>query len=156
MRRRLACGLWLAWALGVGGAAALAVQGAGSAWRGGLLVLALAVSAWGVRACLRSVPAGVLRWTGLHWHWDGAGRGGPAASSPPIAQGPIQVEVAWDLQQAILLRGRVGRASWTSPAAWIWVERPGGMSRAAWLAFRRAVYCPARPEAPVSDEPKFS
>lgn len=150
--RWLRCGLWSAW--GVGLLAAL-YSGWAAHWpaRSILIFLVLPLSAWGIGSYLRSIPRGILSWTGVQWHWrmQALDTGGIPAVRVTQEGWPVVLEPVWDVQDAVLLRWR--RES-SSPlpgkaAGWLWAERPAGMASSAWLAFRRAVYSPARHQEPV-------
>jgi hypothetical protein len=132
----LAAALYLAaWLLGVLVLVAWSMQVA-AGWRQGLAaLLLLALAGAALRAWTRS-PRGLLAWDGQDWRWaDGAG------------DSPGQVAVALDLQRWLLVRWRADGAR----AAWLWLERAREPN--AWNALRRAVYSPARTDAPPGATP---
>jgi len=102
-------------------------QVAPAAWWG-LLALALALLLHASWRWWKS-PVGVLRWTGLEWHWLQA----PA----------VQVCVLrWvlDLQTVALVHS--GAAAGSGTSRWLWLER-GAQNPLAWMALRRALLASA-------------
>ena len=129
---RLLLALW-----GGGAAACLAwwLQAGPDPVRPALGTLAwLAAGAWAAHWWWRTPQSG-LAWDGTAWFLaDGAeARAGT-------------VEVALDLQSALLLR-------WRGPDAqrWLWLDRHGLSAR--WADLRRAVYSRATPDAPPGPVP---
>jgi hypothetical protein len=128
-RSRLAAALLLGlWLLGCA-AAALWQFHKPEPWRLATMLAALfavgAVAAWH----WWYTPSGALAWNGEDWTWSVH----PKAAS-------ASVEVAVDLQRALLLRWKCGDAS-----LWIWLDRETRAER--WDDLRRAVYSRARPKA---------
>jgi toxin CptA len=116
--------------------AAWVVQAPGWSWRqalGATLLLACAAAAW---RGWRLGAIGSLSWDGEAWTWRGAD--GEQAG---------RLEKVLDLQERMLVRWHLE----TGRAEWFWVERDG--APAHWEALRRAVYSPARTEAPQKAEP---
>lgn len=101
-------------------------------WRQALGAAAVAVvGAWAAFSWWR-LPAGELAWDGRAWTWSGAAVEG-------------RVELALDLQAALLLRWQGGGG------AWLWLERR--TSPARWGDVRRAVYSRANPDALQRTQP---
>jgi hypothetical protein len=157
--RYLRRALWLAWGLGLLAALGwlLPADGARAAgWRCALLLLTLLCSALWLKRCVRGLPAGVLHWNGRIWHWQPRADSAMALQSGGAAGVQLRLEPVWDLQQALLLRVQRVTVLRSAPQHWLWLERPRDMELAAWLAFRRAVYCRARDEPLAPDEAKPS
>ncbi|KAF1019503.1 MAG: hypothetical protein GAK30_03089 [Paracidovorax wautersii] len=151
-RRWLRRGLWLAWALGL---MAALFFGWASSWtaRSALIFAVLPLSAWGVCSYLRSLPHEVLFWTGEQWRWHAQAVGDDLTPGTPAGRDDwsVALEPVWDVQDAVLLRWQREPSSSLGKAegGWFWGERPADMPMATWLAFRRAVYSPARHQEPV-------
>ncbi len=93
-----------------------------------MLATLAAAGAWAAWSWWRT-PSGTLTWDGQNWTWSARSEGDAAS-----------VEVALDLQRALLLRWNAGDAS-----QWIWLHRNTLAER--WDDLRRAVYSRARPKA---------
>lgn len=105
-------------------------------WRQGLAFVAVAAGGGlAGRGWLRAAR-GLLRWDGLAWAWEEAGR---SASGVP--------EVALDFQSRLLVRWRAQAGA----TRWLWLERASDPSR--WAALRRAVYSRASAQGPVDGQP---
>ncbi|MFT4191388.1 MAG: hypothetical protein QM617_07705 [Comamonas sp.] len=147
-----------AWLLGaVAGAVFLALTPITheSAWRWACILLSMPLSAGWVWCCLKRVPAGFLSWSAArHWRWRAGDSRVPGAPDETDTFGlPCEPRVTMDLQGAILLEMKPGVVPGQPAVRWLWVERPVAMPRAEWLAFRRAVYSPARSEAAMDPLP---
>ena len=77
---------------------------------------ALALRGW------RRAAVGLLRWDGMHWHWDGFGD-----------EFPCTLALRLDLQHLLL----VTVASRAGQQVWLWLERRPADS--LWRALRRAI-----------------
>jgi toxin CptA len=112
-------------------------QSASAGWRHWLAFAV--VTAGGVLAARawRRSATGFLRWDGEAWSWQ-PGDADAGAGRP---------EVALDLQSRLLLRWHAAAGA----DAWLWLERD--RAAGAWEALRRAVYSPARNEAPHGAQP---
>lgn len=124
----------LAWLLGLATLALWLLHGPAPGWRhalaGGALLACAAVAWWSWR---RQPQAGELAWDGAAWTW-----------SAGAAAGPVHLEVACDLQSAMLVHLRsVGGG--LVPHSWLWLEPQTDTE--AWQAVRRAVYFRAGPQA---------
>jgi hypothetical protein len=78
----------------------------------------------------RRPPAGVLRWDGLHWHWEAGGNSRP---------GRVRAQLDW--QRALLLEFHAEDGQ----RRWLWPVQ--ATAPAHWLALRRALFAPAPAEA---------
>jgi hypothetical protein len=108
--------VWLAWTLSQ---SALEAQVA-------LAVCMLGLMVWAVQD-VQVVPAWLV-WDGESWHWE----------TPQGQACEGQVKVAWDAQQALLLRFDTPSAGAVSAPRWIWVDC--GSDAALWDDLRRAVH----------------
>jgi toxin CptA len=122
---RLLLGTWL---LGCA-VAMLWYRESTQALRPGLMVAVLCATGLFAAWQWWRTPEGTLAWDGTGWNW----------SAHPADAG-AGVDVALDLQQALLLRWTGGGA-----ARWIWLERAALPER--WDDIRRAVYSRARRNA---------
>ncbi|HQQ71475.1 MAG TPA: hypothetical protein PLL92_14350 [Alicycliphilus sp.] len=127
-----ACGLagllaWLAQGTAPASLPIKAVTGLGL-W---LMAAALAWRWW------RHMPVGQLSWDGGQWLIEC-----PVGAQGRTAQGSPRVHL--DLQSGMLLFA----PRLQGPGLWLWLERRS--DPAQWLALRRAVYSPARSQAPDS------
>lgn len=112
----LATVVWWAWALGQSAQAA----------QGVLAVFLLGLMVWAVKD-VQVVPAWLV-WDGECWRWE--------TPQGQVCEG--QVRVAWDAQQALLLRFDTPSAGAVSAPRWIWVSC--GPDAALWDDLRRAVH----------------
>jgi hypothetical protein len=88
----------------------------------------------------RSMPVGHLAWDGSQWLLER-----PVPGHDQTVQGRPQVHL--DLQAGMLLSMQPVQGR----TAWLWLERQ--IDPLQWLALRRAVYSPARVQAPDSQAP---
>jgi toxin CptA len=111
-------------------------QAPGWGWRQALGWVLLLACAGAALQAWRVAPTGWLAWDGERWSWHGDDGGGSG-----------RLEKVLDVQARMLLRWHPEGG----PSAWLWVERMA--APADWNALRRAVYSPARTEAPQGMEP---
>jgi toxin CptA len=137
-RSRFAAGFAvLLWGVGLLAVLVWTWQAQAPGWRQALALAAVGVfglsAAW---AWSRSAK-GFLRWDGGAWSWQ-------HDACDAVAGQP---EVALDLQSRLLLRWHPAAGA----DSWLWLERH--RAAGAWDALRRAVYSPARNEAPHGAQP---
>lgn len=138
-RSRFAAALSLVlWGAGLLAVAWWTWQAQAAGWRHALAFAAVAACGLAATWAWRRSPVGYLRWDGGAWSWQDD-------TSDAEAGHP---EVALDLQSRLLLRWHAA----TGGGCWLWLERSGAAA-AAWEALRRAVYSPARNEAPHGAQP---
>jgi len=126
-----------AWCGGLLAATAWTWQSQAAGWRHALAFAAVAAGGLIATWAWRRSAQGFLRWDGAAWSWQ-------PGDADAVAGHP---EVALDLQSRLLLRWRAAGGS----DCWLWLERR--RAAGAWVALRRAVYSPARNEAPHGAEP---
>jgi toxin CptA len=128
-RSRFAASLLLGlWLLGCAAALLWHSQSPDSRRLGAMLLVLAAAGLFAASHWWRT-PDGTLTWDGERWSW----------SVQPEAAA-VEVEVALDLQRALLLHWKASGAP-----RWIWLERASRTER--WDDLRRAVYSRARPTA---------
>ena len=102
------------------------------------LLLWLFVAVVALRS-LRRPSSGVLRWDGMHWHWETAGFNRMGTVHPAL-----------DWQQGLLLKF----ATAGGRPCWLWLER--ALAPLYWDALRRAVFSAggrvAEPDRPSRSE----